>query len=85
MLIEFDQWLRKNKLSRYAFARLYKISQPFVSQLINEKRRAAPEMVDYLVRITKLKKAHFRPDLYSEPPLPYKIDDQPFRKDRECP
>lgn len=64
MLIAFDIWLRKQRLSRYEFAKRYKISQPFVSQIINQKKKASPEMVEYLVRITGLKKSDFRPDLY---------------------
>lgn len=66
MLIAFDTWLRRNQLSRYEFAKRYKISQPFVSQLINQKKKASPDMVEYLVRITGLRKADFRPDLYGD-------------------
>lgn len=88
MLIDFDIWLRKNGLSRYEFARRYKISQPFVSQLVNGKKKASPEMVEHLARITGLKKAHFRPDLYGgaeslHPTQKDTLHGQPFPRPQE--
>lgn len=59
-----DRWLRYHNLSRYEFAKRYRISQPFVSQLINGRKKASPKMAEYIERITGISKKLIRPDLY---------------------
>ena len=65
MCLALNKWMKKNGLSQYAFCKRYRLSQPFVCQLLNGRRLAGKETVKYIELITngEVTKNDLRPDL----------------------
>lgn len=66
MCLKLSKWMIKNKLTQYGFAKRYGISQPFLNQVLNGRRRAGLATVRKIEKITGGFVTHkdLRPDLY---------------------
>lgn len=63
---KLDHFLRSSGVSQIEFARRYKISQPYLNQIINGKRAAGKKTAEYLEKVTQgaVKKHDLRPDIW---------------------
>jgi len=53
MCLALNKWLKKHGLSQYAFAKRYRISQPYLNQLLSGKKsRPSLEKINYIAQIT---------------------------------
>lgn len=68
MCLVLRKWLAKNRLTPFSFARKYKISQPFLSQILNGRRRAGRSTVKYICDITggEVTERDLRPDWFED-------------------
>lgn len=66
MCLELSKWMIKNRLSQYAFAKRYKISQSFLCQILSGVRKAGLATSKKIEAITKgeVTYKHLRPDLF---------------------
>ena len=66
MCLALGKWMAKNRLSQYEFARRYKISQPFLCQLLSGARRSGLATAKKIEEITKGEVTYkdLRPDLF---------------------
>lgn len=66
MCLKLAKWMAKNRITQYGFAKRYKISQPFITQILNGTRRAGINTAKYIERITNGEVTYkdLRPDLF---------------------
>ena len=68
MCVELKEWLNKQRLSEYKFAQRYKISQPYLNQLVNGRRRAGTKTIRFIEEVTggAVNRKHLRPDIWGD-------------------
>lgn len=68
MCLALSKWMIKNRISQYEFAKRFRLSQPFVNQLLSGARRAGLKTAKYIELITggEVTYKDLRPDKFEE-------------------
>ncbi len=66
MTESLKRFIFHNGISEKEFSRVFRISQPYLNQILNGKRKCGKKMAEYLEKATggNVKKRDLRPDIW---------------------